>query len=119
LKGLLLARSPELCLTCHKDLKTKLEKEKPHSPATRGCERCHVPHFSKQESLLAQAIQPTCLECHSPTRGNFGKAHLNIDANVMDCKSCHDPHASKDPKFFKADVHAPFAARSCEECHIP
>jgi cytochrome c5 len=68
---------------------------------------------------MAQAIQPMCTECHSPQRGNFGKAHLNIDASVMQCQGCHDPHASKDPKFFKATSHAPFAARGCDECHIP
>ena len=28
LDNLLLAKSPDLCLTCHKDLKTKMEKEK-------------------------------------------------------------------------------------------
>ena len=32
--------------------------------------------------------------------------------------SCHDPHASKDPKFFKASVHPPFAARDCGTCHV-
>jgi hypothetical protein len=36
----------------------------------------------------------------------------------MNCKSCHDPHASKDPKFFKGVVHPPFAGRSCEDCHL-
>jgi hypothetical protein len=38
---------------------------------------------------------------------------------VMQCQSCHDPHASKDPKFFKSTIHPPFASRGCEECHIP
>ncbi|MGZ6395875.1 MAG: cytochrome c3 family protein, partial [Pseudobdellovibrionaceae bacterium] len=41
-----------------------------------------------------------------------------IEAAVMDCRTCHDPHASKDPKFFKAFIHPPFAGRSCEDCHI-
>jgi hypothetical protein len=36
----------------------------------------------------------------------------------MDCRKCHDPHASKDLKFFKPYMHAPFAGRSCEDCHI-
>ena len=45
-------------------------------------------------------------------------AHIYIDASVMNCRSCHDPHASKDPKFFKENVHAPFAGRSCDDCHI-
>jgi predicted CXXCH cytochrome family protein len=85
----------------------------------RDCERCHRPHFSAQESLLTQAIQPTCLECHNPQRASFSNAHVKIDAKVMDCRSCHDPHASKDPKFFKATVHMPFASRACDECHLP
>jgi predicted CXXCH cytochrome family protein len=118
LQGLLLAKSPDLCVTCHKDLKARMEKEKPHQPAARDCLRCHTPHMSAQESLMAQAIQPMCLECHNPQKGNFATAHLNIDASVMNCRACHDPHASKDPMFFKAGVHAPFASRACEECHI-
>ena len=35
----------------------------------------------------------------------------------MACASCHDPHASKDPKLFKPVGHAPFMARQCEACH--
>jgi hypothetical protein len=37
---------------------------------------------------------------------------------VIDCRKCHDPHASKDPKFFKANLHPPFAGGSCEDCHV-
>jgi hypothetical protein len=36
----------------------------------------------------------------------------------MNCRSCHDPHSSTDPKFFKSHIHPPFAGRSCDECHI-
>ena len=46
------------------------------------------------------------------------KGHLNISADVMNCMDCHSPHASKDPKFFKNTVHPPFAARTCDDCHI-
>ena len=102
LAGLLVAKSPDLCLTCHKDLKDRLEKDKAHPPAARDCTRCHKPHFSAQDSLMVQPVQ----------------AHLNIEVSVMRCQSCHDPHASKDPKFFKTAVHPPFASGGCEECHI-
>jgi predicted CXXCH cytochrome family protein len=96
-----------------------MEKDNAHQPAARDCLRCHKPHSSAQDTLLIQAIQPTCLECHNPARATFSKAHLNIEATVMDCRKCHDPHASKDPKFFKANLHMPFGARSCDACHIP
>ena len=46
------------------------------------------------------------------------EAHLGLDAGVIHCMSCHDPHASKDPKFFKAQIHPPFAARDCDSCHV-
>jgi predicted CXXCH cytochrome family protein len=118
LDKLLLAKSPDLCLTCHKDLKTKMEKEKAHQPAARDCERCHRPHLSAEPSLMNQAIQPLCGECHDFKRPTFAKAHINIEPGVMDCRTCHDPHASKDPKFFKDVIHPPFAGRSCEDCHI-
>jgi hypothetical protein len=36
----------------------------------------------------------------------------------MNCVSCHEPHASKDPKLFKPQVHAPFESGACEECHV-
>jgi len=109
LKGLLLATSPDLCLNCHKDLKTKMGKEKAHQPAARDCLRCHVPHVSPQAALMSQAIQPLCGECHDSKSATFGKAHISIDAAVMNCRNCHDPHASKNPKFFKNVIHPPFA----------
>jgi hypothetical protein len=37
---------------------------------------------------------------------------------TMNCVICHNPHASKDAKFFRANQHAPFAARTCDACHL-
>lgn len=117
LPKLLLAKSPELCLACHKDLKTRMEKENAHPPALRDCGRCHKPHFSAEDSLLNQKIQPLCGECHDLKGASYQKSHINIDAALTDCRSCHEPHASKDPKFFKQVMHPPFAGRLCGECH--
>jgi predicted CXXCH cytochrome family protein len=118
LPHLLLAKSADLCQTCHKDLKARMEKEKAHSPALRDCQRCHQPHFSTEPDLVVQKINTLCGECHDVKAPSFNKAHLSIEASLMDCGKCHDPHASKDPKFFKSDIHPPFASRSCEDCHI-
>jgi predicted CXXCH cytochrome family protein len=118
LNKLLLVQSPDLCLTCHKDLKEKMQKEKNHSPAARDCLRCHGPHFTGQDTLLLQPVQTLCGECHNVKDASFSKAHLKIDPAAMNCRSCHAPHASKDPKLFKEKIHAPFAGRSCEECHL-
>jgi predicted CXXCH cytochrome family protein len=115
---LILAESPDLCFTCHKNLKARMGTETTHPPAVRDCLRCHLPHFSKDPSLMAQPVPALCGDCHDLNGSSFAKAHISIKAAVMDCKSCHDPHASKDPKLFKVNIHPPFAARSCDDCHI-
>jgi Zn-finger protein len=50
--------------------------------------------------------------------GDAIASKINIDAAVIDCRNCHNPHASKDPQYFKDEVHSPFAGRSCDDCHI-
>jgi predicted CXXCH cytochrome family protein len=115
---LLLAKSPDLCLACHKELKERMSQTRTHPPAGRDCLRCHKPHFSAEPSLIFEPVAKLCSECHDVKGKTFGKEHLDIDAALIDCKSCHDPHASNDPKFFKKNVHPPFAGRSCENCHI-
>jgi predicted CXXCH cytochrome family protein len=115
---LLLAESPDVCFTCHKELKTKLETQKVHQPARRDCLRCHKPHVSVESSLLAQPQRAVCGECHNLKDDSFVRSHIGIDPEAMNCMSCHSPHASKDPKLFKDMIHPPFAARSCDECHV-
>jgi len=115
---LLLAKGIDLCLTCHKELKERMGQMRTHAPAGRDCLRCHKPHVSAEQSLLFQPVGKVCSECHDVKGKQFGKSHLDIDAETIDCNSCHDPHASKDPKFFKKNMHAPFAGRSCDNCHI-
>jgi predicted CXXCH cytochrome family protein len=51
LNKLLVASSPDLCLTCHENVRDKLKNEKPHPPAVSDCRRCHLPHVSEEPSL--------------------------------------------------------------------
>ena len=95
-----------------------MDKQKPHNPAQQDCLNCHKPHYAASTALLAAKVATSCEQCHDSTKPAFAKAHIGIQASVMNCMSCHDPHASKDPKFFKTSIHAPFASRACEECHI-
>ena len=118
LARLLLAQVPDLCVNCHKPIKDKLAKENPHPPAQKNCQECHKPHFASVRPLLPSQPTEVCSQCHDLKAASFAKAHLNIAVGNIKCMSCHDPHASKDPKFFKETIHPPFAARSCEDCHI-
>jgi predicted CXXCH cytochrome family protein len=118
LEGLLLAKTPDLCLTCHKALKTRMAEERVHPPAARDCLRCHQPHSSAEPRLMLQPARTLCAGCHDPGEAAFGAAHLEIDAGQMRCERCHDPHASKEAAFFKNNVHAPFGSKDCQECHL-
>ena len=87
-------------------------------PDLKKCQTCHRPHFSAELALINKPIQPLCGECHDYKKDTFSKAHINIDAKVMDCRKCHAPHTATNPKFFKKTVHKPFAERACKDCHI-
>jgi predicted CXXCH cytochrome family protein len=117
LNQLLLVQSPDLCLNCHDDMKDGMESEIVHPPAARDCARCHMPHSSPQATLLSEPTTELCGMCHGYDEIEFRTAHLEIDPAVMTCTNCHNPHYSTDPKLFQAEVHAPFAMGSCEECH--
>jgi len=119
LPTLLRAPDTDLCLSCHDGLKERLAAGFGHSPVGKDCLACHLPHFSRTESsLLTAADAALCGECHDLEGSSFGAAHIGIDAGVMNCESCHDPHVSKDPMLFKANMHAPFVDRSCSDCHL-
>jgi predicted CXXCH cytochrome family protein len=115
---LLLAVGTDLCLSCHGQLAQEMADEQVHPPAAGDCLRCHEPHFAAQAPLLVQAQLELCGDCHDLDDVSFSSAHLGIDPAVMNCTNCHAPHSSTDPKMLKGEEHAPFAARSCEECHV-
>jgi predicted CXXCH cytochrome family protein len=98
-------------------MKERLAAEKNHQPV-EDCATCHRPHHAGQPDLLVEPLGALCAQCHDAKEKGFVTAHLGIDAGAMACVSCHDPHASKDPKLFRARVHKPFAARECASCHV-
>jgi predicted CXXCH cytochrome family protein len=146
LDSLLLAAYPDICLTCHTDLRQKMYKEEEDVLAAgddvsgegsgksveagatviyvhalsdlERCQTCHKPHFSEELALIVKPIQPLCGKCHDYKEASFNNAHINIVAEKTDCRNCHTPHVSKHPKFFKDEVHKPFAERTCKDCHI-
>ena len=118
LNSLLQAENPPLCLVCHTDFKEKMAEGKVHAPAGRDCLRCHQPHSAALSKLIDQPLHTLCAECHELDSETFRQSHISIEAADMNCMNCHDPHSSKDQKFFKPVMHAPFASRTCDACHI-
>jgi hypothetical protein len=68
--------------------------------------------------LLSEPLQALCGGCHDAEEEEFKESHLYIEASLMDCVSCHAPHASKDRKLFKETMHSPFVKGNCEDCHL-
>ena len=67
---------------------------------------------------MAKPVLELCMGCHDVRATAFSDAHVQIDPTVMHCERCHDPHASKEPHFFKPNVHSPFLAKACTDCHL-
>ena len=95
-----------------------MDAETVHAPAAGDCLRCHEAHFAEETHLLTENLFDLCGDCHDLKDADFSRVHLDIDPALMNCVSCHTPHSSTDPRLFKGEAHAPFAAGSCEECHL-
>jgi predicted CXXCH cytochrome family protein len=141
LGGLLLAFqhawAEETCATasCHAGL---LKPKNVHA-ATESCGNCHEstatphPQAGKKTFKLSSDAPALCNNCHD----EFGKKK-DVHPPVKDgmCTTCHDPHASNEPKLLAqpqkelcamchedksgAKVpHGPVAAGDCTACHVP
>ena len=107
--------SRELC-GAWQAVQSPMATENTHSPVS-DCFQCHQPHGARQMKLLQKPVAELCEECHSYD-DNFTKAHAGIPARDTMCVNCHNPHVSKDPKMFGAEVHPPFAEGDCSLCHV-
>jgi predicted CXXCH cytochrome family protein len=132
------ASSDETCVTqsCH----ASLLKAKTIHPATQmGCESCHqsvsTPHPQKGKKTfkLTQEVPALCFGCHNA----FGKKkHIHPPVKDGMCTTCHNPHASDQPKLLvqpekdlclmchpdklsQKYLHGPASTGDCTMCHNP
>jgi len=105
---------PDVCFTCHKDLRSQVNRPSRH-PIREGmvaCSDCHNPHGSVGPSMmLRDNVNDTCYTCHMEKRGPFVRTHQPVQEN---CAICHNPHGSTAPNLLKA--RQPFL---CQQCHEP
>ena len=118
------AEGTDLCLKCHAALGAKLKAKVPHKALIRyGCVACHDPHASNNAKGLVKATNELCSSCH---QGQADGAHTGVGHKVeggpdprrpgqpFSCISCHDPHGSDNPRFFRSGS---TAQESCKGCH--
>jgi predicted CXXCH cytochrome family protein len=114
----LVAHGANLCYTCHQREKEQFQHaSRSHvADGDNQCTYCHNPHASERKSLTRKDIKVLCLSCHpkmaARLKENAGD-YLHPEVAKGNCTSCHDPHSSSLPHFYKADV-----LLLCTKCHI-
>jgi predicted CXXCH cytochrome family protein len=132
------ASSDEGCVSqsCHASL---LQAKTVHPAAQMGCESCHqavsTPHPQKGKKTFKLTQEPPalCYGCHDA----FGKKkHIHPPVKDGMCTTCHNPHASDEPKLLvqpekdlclmchpekpkQKYLHGPAATGDCIMCHNP
>ena len=88
----------KLCAHCH----TGFPKcEYVHGPVAVGaCLKCHVPHSSKNPSLLVKPRSEICNVCHTEPRAAMGLHKIAMSREIT-CVDCHNPHAGNDRYFLR------------------
>lgn len=130
----------QMCLSCHKKLKVRIEK----TGVTHGallkrdkCANCHSAHASRRPALLRNRMDRICLKCHNqPVTIEGGRVIPNMEpvlaksrflhgpVRAGNCSGCHDPHGADGKMLLKRpftqSFYAPFSLDNfalCFKCH--
>jgi predicted CXXCH cytochrome family protein len=116
LPKLLLARSRDLCLSCHAEMDAVIKQAKyPHKAAAEDCVTCHEPHAANYPMLTRRPPVQMCTDaCHATVKKEFADAKFPHGAifGEQGCLSCHTPHGGNLARLMRAtpiDV--------CMTCH--
>ncbi len=110
------AKSPELCYTCHGELKDSItQAAMVHGPVSMGCDNCHHAHQKLAGKGLAKAVPEMCVDCHEDFKPMVAQMssrhHLLVEGKK--CAHCHDPHASKGEQLLLDNTQS-----LCLSCHV-
>jgi DmsE family decaheme c-type cytochrome len=112
---MLRAGEPQLCLTCHNEVKAQFQKPNHHKvmEGAMKCSDCHNAHggFEAKQTKLSVGADAACVKCHSNKQGPFVFEHAPL--KLEGCTVCHIPHGSANAKMLKR----PSVRQLCFECH--
>lgn len=102
--ALLVQDQPNLCYTCHAEVKADFAKPFRHRVNEKlvTCNDCHNVHgaWSPRRSLRTTASQEqACFKCHRDKQGPFLFEHVPV--KTEGCVSCHTPHGSTNPRLLR------------------
>jgi DmsE family decaheme c-type cytochrome len=129
---LLIAREPDLCYNCHKNIRAQ-ENKQSHHPVQEAfvgrqalkCSSCHdtmsafgtdpangfnsSSRSGTDKMLKADSVNELCYKCHAEKRGPYMWEHPPVAEN---CLSCHEAHGSNHSKLLISKV-----PLLCQACH--
>lgn len=106
---------PELCYTCHSDVRAAAYMPS-HHPIAEGkvsCLDCHNPHGGEAMFTVTGTTRELCLSCHADKEGPFVYEHAPVNE---DCQICHTAHGSVADNLLK--VSEPTLCLSCHSMHF-
>jgi len=116
-RNLLKASQPQLCFSCHSDVKPAFSAPFHHkvNEGLLKCSDCHDAHGSfGNDQLRTTADQNMiCVKCHTETRGPFVFEHAAV--KTEGCLGCHSPHGSQNARL----LNVPNINQTCNQCHSP
>lgn len=112
---LLAKPQPQLCYTCHLDVRPDFSKPFRHRVNQNlvKCTDCHNPHggFLTQQLRSTEAQDAVCFKCHTEKAGPFVFEHAPV--KTEGCVFCHTPHGSSNPRLLRRSQ----VNQLCLECH--
>jgi len=114
---LLKAPQPQLCFSCHSDVKPAFSQPFHHkvNEGLMKCTDCHDTHGTFGNSQLRSTADQNmiCVKCHTETRGPFVFEHVAVKSEG--CLGCHSPHGSQNARL----LNVPNINQMCNQCHSP
>jgi DmsE family decaheme c-type cytochrome len=115
--NLLRASQPQLCFSCHSDIKPAFSQPFHHkvNEGLMKCTDCHDSHGTFGNNQLRSTADQNmiCTKCHTETRGPFVFEHAAVKAEG--CLGCHSPHGSQNARL----LNVPNINQMCNQCHSP
>jgi len=114
---LLKAPQPQLCFSCHSDVKSAFSQPFHHkvNEGLMKCTDCHDTHGTFGNTQLRSTADQNmiCTKCHTETRGPFVFEHAAVKSEG--CLGCHSPHGSQNARL----LNVPNINQMCNQCHSP